>query len=220
MGRKKLERFHFVAQVENVIERGKEFYTTIQGRWNELYFKNANPLVLELACGKGEYTLGLAQRFPDKNFIGIDIKGDRIAKGSREALELGLDNVAFLRAGIKYLDEFFVPQEISEIWLIHPDPRVREREENVRLTNPAFLSQYARYLKPGGIFHLKTDSVFLYEYSLRTLAAHPDYTLLAHTADLYTSPLLEEHHGIVTHYERIFVNKGSTVHHIKARVEK
>lgn len=145
MARKKSLYYQFSNQAENVIEDGKPLYTTIKGRWNEVYFKNNNPIVLELACGKGEYTVGLARLFPDKNFIGIDIKGDRIARGSMEAINAGLTNVAFLRAGIRFLDEFFVESEVDEIWLVHPDPKVRQREENQRLTNQNFLSYYATY---------------------------------------------------------------------------
>jgi tRNA (guanine-N7-)-methyltransferase len=218
MTRKKLHRFQHNATADNVIERGKPLYTTIKGKWNEVYFKNHNPIVLELACGKGEYTVGLGSRFPEHNFIGIDIKGDRIARGSVKAMEAGLENVAFLRTGIQFLDEFFEPDEVSEIWLVHPDPQPRDKEEKRRLTNSKFLDLYKRYLKEGGIYHLKTDSSFLFEYSLEVMQQDPDFEILEYTRDLYHSPLKEGHFEIVTHYEKIFTEKGSTIHYMKARL--
>jgi tRNA (guanine-N7-)-methyltransferase len=219
MSRRKLSHYQFSAEAANVIEAGKPLYTTIKSKWNELYFLNNNPIVLELACGKGEYTIGLGKVFPNKNFIGMDIKGDRIARGSQSATEAGLTNVAFLRAGIQYSDEFFGEHELDEIWLIHPDPQVRERDEAKRLTNPSFLNSYSRYLKKGGMFCLKTDSTFLYEYSLATLSNSENYKIIEHTDDLYESPLLSQHHGVRTHYEKIFVAKGYTIKFIKSIVE-
>lgn len=218
MSRRKLSHYEFSAKAKNVIESGKPLYTTVKGKWNELYFNNANPVVLELACGKGEYTIGLAKVFPDKNFIGMDIKGDRIARGSLAASEGNLSNVAFLRAGIQYSDEFFTEKELDEIWLIHPDPQVRDRDENKRLTNPVFLEMYSRLLKPKGMFFIKTDSTFLYEYSLEAVGLSPHFEILDHTDDLYNSALLAEHHGVKTHYEKIFVGKGYSIKYIKARV--
>ncbi|MDP5139143.1 MAG: methyltransferase domain-containing protein, partial [Spirosomaceae bacterium] len=118
MSRRKKERFDHNIEAQNVIERGKPLYTTIKGKWNSNYFENDNPIVVELACGKGEYSVGLGEAYPNKNFIGVDIKGDRIARGSKKAIEKNLDNVCFLRTGIQYLEEFFVEGEIDEIWLI------------------------------------------------------------------------------------------------------
>jgi tRNA (guanine-N7-)-methyltransferase len=218
--RRKLDKYEFCQTAGNVIERGKPLYTSIKNKWNEYYFNNSNPLVLELACGKGEYTIGLAQKFPDKNFIGIDIKGDRIARGSKIALDLGLNNVAFLRSSIQYLDEFFDENEIEEIWLIHPDPQLRDRDENKRLTNPFFLSNYARYLKPLGHFHLKTDSHPLFEYSLLSLQSSPLFTIQHSTSDLYNSDLLAKHHDIMTHYENVFIRKGFKINYIQALIQK
>ena len=203
-----------------MIERGKPLYTTIRGKWRELYFKNNNPLVLELACGKGEYTVGLGSTFPDKNYVGVDIKGDRIARGSQQAIQAGLANVAFLRTSIQYLDEFFAEGEADEIWLVHPDPQPRDKDEKKRLTNPWFLGEYARYIRNGGIFHLKTDNPFLYEYSLETMGKAEGYTILAHTDDLYASDLLADHHEITTHYEKLFTGKGFSIRYIRAVVNK
>lgn len=216
MARQKLSRFLHNSLADNVIERGKPLYTSIKGKWRQDYFKNDHPIVLELACGKGEYTTGLAAVYPEKNFIGIDIKGDRIQRGSKRAMDNGLNNVAFLRAGIQYLDEFFEEGEVDEIWLIHPDPQPKDKDEKKRLTNAHFLSLYGIYLKKGGLFRLKTDNPFLYEYSLGSIGEHADYSIIEHTDDLYHSPLLEEHHGIKTHYEQLFVEKGFTINYIKS----
>lgn len=216
MTRRKTDKYEYSNKALNVIERGNPLYTSIKGQWNSLFFRNSNPLVLELACGKGEYTIGLAQQFPDRNFIGIDIKGDRIARGSKIASDLGLENVAFLRTSIKYMDEFFGENDVSEIWLIHPDPHNRDRDEKKRLTNLAYLDQFQRYLQQDGFFHLKTDSPQLYDYSLDTLTQFPSFQIVAHTSDLYHSDLQGVHQNIVTHYERIFVNKGYTINYIQA----
>ncbi|WAC14239.1 tRNA (guanosine(46)-N7)-methyltransferase TrmB [Dyadobacter pollutisoli] len=218
MARKKLHHYEFSAKADNVIEAGKSLYTEVKGQWNKLYFNNENPIVVELACGKGEYTVGLGKVFPDKNFIGMDIKGDRIARGSFMATEQNLRNVAFLRAGIQYSNEFFDKDELSEIWLIHPDPQVRDRDENKRLTNPDFLNRYAHYLHKDGLFCLKTDSTFLYDYSLETISQSGRFQILEHTDDLYTSHLLDEHFGVKTHYESIFTAKGHTIKYIKAQL--
>lgn len=204
---------------KNVIERGNPLYTTIKGRWNELYFENENPISLELACGKGEYTIGLAKKFPDRNLIGVDIKGDRLARGSKIASDLELKNVAFLRTSIQYMNEFFRENDIDEIWLVHPDPQLRDRDEKKRLTNDFFLKSYLSYLKPGGVFHLKTDSYPLFEYSLETLAKS-DFEIQNQTPDLYRSELLDSHYGITTHYERAFHSKGFNINYIKATNRK
>lgn len=218
MGRKKLAHYSFSEQAENVIQAGKPLYSEIKSNWNKLYFANQNPIVVELACGKGEYTVGLGSKFPDKNFIGVDIKGDRIARGSALATEQKLSNVAFLRAGIQYSEEFFGEGELSEIWLVHPDPQVRDRYEKYRLTNPSFLAKYAKFLKPGGLFYLKTDSTFFYDYSMQTLTDAANFEIIEHTDNLYESHLLDEHHGVRTHYESIFTAKGYTIKYIKAKL--
>jgi tRNA (guanine-N7-)-methyltransferase len=219
VGRRKLHRFKHNQQVDNVIERGKPWYTAIKGKWNE-YFKNSNPLVLELACGKGEYTVGLAERFPEKNFIGIDIKGDRLARGSKKAIENKLDNVCFLRTGIQFLDEFFSENEISEIWLIHPDPQPRDKEEKRRLTNTKFLNLYKYYLKKESKFFLKTDSSFLFEYTLDLVSIDPEWEIVEFTKDLIKSPLKGEHYHLETHYGQFFEEKGHTLHFLHLKNKK
>ncbi|WP_337040648.1 tRNA (guanosine(46)-N7)-methyltransferase TrmB [Emticicia sp. 17c] len=217
MARQKLPRFIHNAQAENVIERGKELYTTIKGQWREKYFLNNNPIVLELACGKGEYTVGLANQFKEKNFIGIDIKGDRIARGSKRAIDMKLTNVAFLRTPMIYLEEFFDENEVDEIWLIHPDPQPRDKEEKKRLTNIQYLNLYRKILKPNGDFFFKTDNSGLFEYSLGTLD-EANYRILKKTTDLYNSDFLDEHFGITTHYEKLFVEKGFKINYLAAKV--
>ena len=214
--RRKLYRFDQNRLASNVLERGKLLYDTIKGHWLTDYFKNENPIVIELGCGKGEYTVGLAAAHPDQNFIGIDIKGDRIARGAQAALELGLTNVAFLRTDIQYLAEFFDDQEVDSIWITFPDPQLRDRQEKHRLTYPGFLKLYHRLLKPGGWLHLKTDNLPFFEYSLGTL---PDtgYTILAATTDLYASPLNEMHLGIKTKYEVMFHAKGFAINYLQSQ---
>ncbi len=158
----------------------------VKGRWNETMFDAPRPVVLELGCGKGEYTIDLSQRMPDCNYIGVDIKGARLWKGAKYAHEHRLGNVAFLRTRIEFIGAFFAPDEVSEIWLTFSDPQLKS--ENSRLTAPVFLERYRRFLRPGGIVHLKTDSRFLYEYSLSVARCNGLRVLVA-TSDLYgTAP--------------------------------
>ena len=156
----------------------------VKGHWNERMFAEAQPLVLELGCGKGEYTIDLSQRRPERNYIGVDIKGARLWKGAKYAHEHQLGNVAFLRTRIEFIGAFFAPDEVSEIWLTFSDPQLKS--ENSRLTSPVFLERYRKFLRPGGIVHLKTDSRFLYEYSL-AVARYNDLRVLAATTDLYAT---------------------------------
>ncbi|MVM37138.1 tRNA (guanosine(46)-N7)-methyltransferase TrmB [Spirosoma sp. HMF3257] len=217
MTRRKSQFFLQNAESQNVIEVGKPIYKTIRGRWRTDYFRNENPIVLELACGKGEYTVGLAQAFPDKNFIGVDIKGDRIARGSKAAQELGLTNVAFLRTDINFLHEFFAEQEVNEIWITFPDPQPRSRQEKHRLTHPRFLTMYKDLLVAGGTLHLKTDSPELFAYSLEQVQVM-GCTDLQSTTDLYNSQLNTIHIGIKTTYEQIFFNKGFTINYLQCKM--
>lgn len=218
MKRRKQYRFAQNAIAENVIENGKPLYNSIKGHWFD-YFKNNNPIILELACGKGEYTVGLAKEFSDYNFIGVDIKGDRIARGSQAALEQGLKNVAFLRTDIQYLREFFDTNEVSEIWVTFPDPQPRDKQEKHRLTHPRFLEIYTELLIQDGLFHLKTDSAPFFEYSLETLPAF-GFTNLVFTHNLYESPLNQIHHGIKTKYEAMFFEKGFSINYLQCKNKK
>ena len=155
----------------------------VKGRWNADMFEKDQPIVLELGCGKGDYTIALARRHPEMNFIGVDIKGARLWKGAKEATEQAMGNVAFLRTRIEFIEAFFGPGEVSEIWLTFSDPQLRG-SENARLTSPLFLQRYSRFLKPGGIVHLKTDSRFLYEYTQSVIRAN-DLEVLASGVDIY-----------------------------------
>ena len=154
----------------------------VKGHWNGTMFSKDQPIVLELGCGKGEYTIDLSRRVPDRNYIGVDIKGARLWKGAKTATEEKLSNVAFLRTRIEFIEAFFGPGEVSEIWLTFSDPQLKS--ENSRLTSPLFLERYRKFLKPGGIIHLKTDSRFLHEYTM-AVAAENGLTILASTTDLY-----------------------------------
>ena len=178
----------------------------VKGRWNER-FGNSNPIVLELGCGKGEYTIALAERDPGRNYIGVDIKGARLWKGAKYATEHALPNVAFLRTRVEFITAFFAPGEVSEVWLTFSDPQYRS--ENSRLCSPLFLERYRSFLKPGGIVHLKTDSRFLHEYA-RAVCAANGLQVLACTNDLYASkdsiqPVVRE---VKTFYENLFLQQG------------
>jgi len=187
----------------------------MKGKWNQHYFKNDHPITVELACGRGEYTIGLAERFPERNFIGVDIKGERIWKGSTLAAEGALTNVAFLRTQILLIENFFDEHEISEIWLTFPDPRPRKRDIKRRLTSPRFLEMFKKLLRPSGYIRLKTDNTNLYEYTLEEVKARTDIEDLKYTTDIYESPLREECFDIKTRYEEEFASKGETIKYLR-----
>lgn len=216
--RRKLKKFADNAQNRNVIEPGKALYDTIKGQWKE-FFGNDNPITVELACGKGDYTLGLGRQFPERNFIGVDIKGSRIWNGSIQALEEGLNNIAFLRTQILEIENFFAPGEIDEIWITFPDPRPRDRDEKRRLTHPRFLYIYQQLLKEGGWLRLKTDDRPLFDYSLETVQQMPisDFEF---THNVYESPLLAEHYGVQTTYEKKFLEEGRIINYLRCRLHK
>ncbi|GAB4020452.1 tRNA (guanosine(46)-N7)-methyltransferase TrmB [Spirosoma koreense] len=216
MTRRKTHRFLQNADSANVLETGKPLYKTIRGHWRTDYFGNENPIVLELACGKGEYTVGLAQAFPEMNFVGVDIKGDRIARGAQAAQRLGLANVAFLRTDINFLTEFFEPAEVNEIWITFPDPQPRPKQEKHRLTHPRFLTVYKSLLVDGGTLHLKTDNPALFAYSLAKVVEEK-FIDLHYTTDLYNSQLNTIHLGIKTKYEQLFFDKGFTINYLQCK---
>ncbi len=215
--KRKQERFKIIEENANVIEPSKALYQSIRGLWSAEYFKNTNPITLELACGRGEYTIGLARLFPDKNFIGVDIKGERIWKGSTIALEERLHNAAFLRTHILLIENFFLPAEVAEVWLTFPDPRPRKRDIKRRLTSPRFLDLYKRLLIPGGFVRLKTDNTQLFEYTLEELHLRTDILDLAYTADVYHSELEKECFDIKTRYEQEFSQKGEKIKYLRFR---
>jgi len=215
MSRKKLVRFAQNEVNPNVVQAGKPIFDQIKGQWNTLQFANDQPIVVELACGRGEFTLGLGRQYPNQNFIGVDIKGSRIWKGSSSATVEGIHTVAFLRTQIQQLQDFFAPGEISELWITFPDPFPRDGDEKRRLTSPKFLEMYKQLVKAGGLIHFKTDNTGLYEYTDLVLKDRPDCQIHFNTADFYESELRDAHHGIKTRYEKIFSDKGEKIKYIQ-----
>lgn len=194
-------------------------YKRIQGKWNETAFNNTNPIVLELACGKGHYTLELARRFPDKNFIGVDIRGERLWQGAKTALEEELTNVAFFRTQIEFIDHFFNQDEVSEIWITFPDPFPKKKHEKKRLTSPIFLELYRKILLKNGIVHLKTDSTSLFNYSVET-AVRERLDIEEVIFDVYDH--FEGQEDILvdvqTYYEKLFSEKGERIKYMRYKL--
>ena len=212
MGKDKLRRFAEIATFNNVfeLEEGK----ALKGHWNENHFKNSKPLVLELACGKGEYSVNLAKLFPEKNFIGIDYKGNRIWRGAKTAIEEGIENVAFLRIQIEHILEYFDPAEVSEIWITFPDPQPQISREKKRLTFPGFLAKYKTILKPEGILHLKTDNDALHAYTHEKIS-ELGLQLHVRTEDLYRSDFADEVLSIKTYYEKKYLADEKNINYLK-----
>ena len=217
MSRQKSFRFRESKLMANILETGKPGYLMQAGKWNSGFFLNDNPLVLELACGKGEYTFGLASKFPEKNFVGMDIKGARIYVGARQSLDEGLKNSAFLRGKIENLRTFFGWREVSEIWITFPDPRPKERDEKRRLTHPRFLELYQHVLKEDGFLHLKTDNKALMDYSKATVLEYGG-EILVESDDLYGSPWKDQHFGIKTYFENKFTAQGYRINYLRFRL--
>ena len=194
----------------------------MKGKWHKDHFKNDHPIVLELGCGKGEYSVGLAKHFPEKNFIGVDIKGARMFIGAEQALVDNQTNVAFLRTKIDFIEDCFVPGEVDEIWLTFSDPQ--PKKVNKRLSSPVFIERYRQILKPGGIVHMKTDSDLLFEYTEKQIASQK-YELLELTWDLYgelpenIDPVTRDIFHIKTHYEKLFTAKGSVIKYCKFKID-
>lgn len=216
MARTKLIKFKEIEKSKIVIERSKDIFTKTKGLWSEL-FENANPIIVELGCGNGEYTNGLAILNPDNNYIGVDIKGERIGTGARFATENQLSNVRYLRTQIQLLDLFFAPEEISEIWITFPDPQPNNAKK--RLTSERFLDIYSKILVDGGIINLKTDSELLFDYTLELLQKNDfknlQFQSLVHTKDLYNSEYLALHQGIKTTFEKKYLAKGKKIKYLR-----
>jgi tRNA (guanine-N7-)-methyltransferase len=216
VGKDKIRRFAEIAGFPNVLQlvEGKP----MAGKWSRAFFKNTNPLVLELACGKGEYTVNLAQLFPDKNFIGIDYKGNRIWRGAKTATDEGIDNVGFLRIQIENITDYFLPGEVDEIWITFPDPQPQLSREKKRLTSPRFLDMYRRILKPGAIMHLKTDNDGLHAYTADKI---DELGLKKHiqTEDLYHSEFADDVLSIKTYYERKYLKDNKNINYLKFSFE-
>jgi tRNA (guanine-N7-)-methyltransferase len=223
MGKGKLAKFADMETYENVFQYPYSVMEHVpfemKGHWHEQYFHNDHPIVLELGCGKGEYTVGLAQRYPDVNFIGVDIKGARMWTGATQALNEGLKNVAFLRTNIEIIDRFFAPDEVQEIWLTFSHPQMKNPRK--RLTSTWFLERYRHFLVDGGIIHLKTDSNFLFTYTT-CLVEHNQLPLLEKTDDLYhtsqLSTLTSQLLSIQTYYESMWIARGLNIKYMKFRL--
>lgn len=217
MGKNKLKKFAEMETFSNVFQPP---YKPMSGLWREAYFHNDHPIVLELGCGRGEYTVGLARKYPEKNFIGVDIKGARMWAGAKEAETEGLKNVAFLRTNIEFITDFFAADEVDEIWITFCDPQMKKATK--RLTSTYFMQRYQRMVKPGGRIHLKTDSPFLYTYTTEMLRLNP-YPVLANTDDLYgiNEKMVNEQmvnildaQALQTHYEKQWLDRGMSIKYI------
>jgi tRNA (guanine-N7-)-methyltransferase len=208
MGQKKLQRFAELNTFPNVLQFPKD----MAGHWHS-FFKNQHPITLELACGKGEYAVGLGQLYPDRNFIGIDLKGNRIWVGARKALNLGLQNVAFLRTQIDQVNEYFTGNEVSEIWITFPDPQLRLSKAKKRLTHPKFLRVYQQFLAPGGLIHLKTDSPDLYQFT-KTVIRLYGCALHKDLEDAYRLGGDNKELDIKTHYESLDIAGSNRIHYL------
>ena len=218
MPKNKLRRFADMATYPNVIApKFDEVFRTdfrLKGRWKDEVFGNDRPLVLELGCGKGEYTVALARKYPEKNFLGMDIKGSRMWVGATDALQNRLTNVAFLRTRIEFITSCFAPGEVSEIWITFPDPQPQESRVNKRLTSARFLQSYREILQTEGIIHLKTDSQSLFEYTCKIAELNQLHVHVC-TCDLYQSGIADDILSVHTYYEKIFMDQGFTIKYLK-----
>ncbi len=221
MGKNKLKKFVELGTLERVFQPafdeffGKEY--PLRGKWNREVFHNSHALVLELGCGKGEYTVGLARSFREKNFIGVDIKGARMWTGAKISNTENITNSAFLRTRIESITAFFGPGEVEEIWLTFPDPQLKKRRNKKRLSGPLFLGKYQQFLMPNGVIHLKTDNRVLWEYT-HALASYNGLDIEISTDDLYHSGLADDILDIRTYYEKQYLARGMPIHYLKFRL--
>lgn len=215
MGRAKLKRFEENKHRHNVLEEDKPIFQELKGNWNEKVFPQKQPIVLELGCGKGEYTIGLATRFSAENHVGVDVKGDRLWVGSTQAIDAKLDNAVFLRAQIQKIDQLFDANEVDKIWVTFPDPRPKDRDIKRRLTSPRYLEMYKVILKSEGTVNFKTDNQALFEYTLEVLEARTDISDLKYTFDLYESNLQEYTHGIKTNFEEKYLATDTPIKYLQ-----
>lgn len=212
MGQKKLQRFAEILEFENVLT----YPENMQGNWKD-FFKNENPLTLELACGKGEYATGLGRIYPQRNFIGIDLKGNRIWVGAKTALDEGLSNVAFIRSHIDKVNNYFAKDEVEEIWITFPDPQLRNSKMKKRLTHPRYLRLYQQFLKPDGIIHLKTDSPNLYHFT-KTVIEVFNLECVEDNDNVYAGENIHPDLQIKTHYEKMDIAGKNTIHHLAFKI--
>jgi len=223
MGSKnKLKRFKENETFANVIQPERDAVISnsfhLKGKWNAEYFKNDNPIVLELGCGKGEYSVALGEKFPEKNFIGVDIKGARFWRGAKTAIENGISNVAFLRTQIELIDKLFAEGEVSEIWITFPDPQIKYKRTKHRMTNMEFLERYKKILKADGIVHLKTDSEFMHGYTLGLLHGQGHEVLYANHNIYRNEGAPEEVTGIQTFYESYYLEQDKPITYIRFKI--
>ena len=222
MSKNKLRKWAEMEKYPNVIQpRFEDVFRkdhALKGKWKIHFFASNNPLILELGCGKGEYTIGMARKFPAANFLGIDIKGARMWNGAATAIKEAIPNVGFLRTRIELIESFFGKDEVDEIWITFPDPQLKKRRNKKRLTGPRFLNQYRSFLKKDGLIHLKTDSRELYEYTL-DLIRENGLELVEKTADLYSGENLNNMLLIRTHYEQMFLDAGKAITYVCFRIK-
>lgn len=214
MGQKKLVRFNEIKTFDNVLEYPQE----MQGKWHT-FFKNDNPITLELACGKGEYAVGLGRMYPDRNFIGIDIKGNRIWRGAKTAIDEGLHNVAFIRSHIDKITEYFAAGEVSEIWITFPDPQLKGARMKKRLTYSRFLRLYQQIIKPGATINLKTDSPDLYQFTKAVIDLF-ELPVLADSDNVYAQAEVIPDLQIKTHYEGLDIAGSNRIHYLKFNIDQ
>jgi tRNA (guanine-N7-)-methyltransferase len=214
MGHKKLIRFEAIKSFSNVLQHPEG----MQGKWNA-FFNNDNPVTLELACGKGEYTVALARLYPGRNFIGVDLKGNRIWSGAKKALDEGLKNVAFLRTQIESITDYFAGDEVSETWITFPDPQLRMSKAKKRLTHPRFLRMYKTIMKKDGFIHLKTDSPDLYNFT-SLVAELYELNIKESYSDVYAEPDIHQDLKIKTYYESLDIAGSNKVHYLKFSIPK
>jgi len=226
-GKGKLVKWEEMLTFNNVVQpETEEVFKkphALKGKWRNEIFNNENPIVLELGCGKGEYSVGMGAHFSDKNFIGVDIKGNRIWRGAKTAFENKMTNIYFIRTRIDFIDSFFEEGEVDEIWITFPDPQPKDRLERKRLTSPMFIERYRKFLKPEGIIHLKTDHEGFFRYTLEEIK-RCDFNLLESTFNLYGEVIekldkkTQEILSIKTFYEKLFAAKGHSIHYLKFRL--
>lgn len=212
MGQKKLLRFSQIKSFRNVLE----YPENMPGKWKD-FFGNTNPLILELACGRGEYTVGLAAMHRENNYVGVDVKGNRIYLGAKKALDENLSNAAFLRTQIEMIDTYFAEAEVDEIWITFPDPQLRWSKSKHRLTHPRFLRSYKKFLKPGGLVHLKTDSPDLFRFTLTVIDLFK-LEILSSDADVYSGENVAPELRIKTHYEKLDIARSNKIHYLCFRI--
>lgn len=221
MGKNKLQHYKDIESYDNLFQYSYEEIKKgfpLKGKWKKDYFRNNKPITLELGCGKGEYTLGLAKKYPDKNFIGIDIKGARLWRGCKTALEEELKNIVFIRTPIELIEHYFGEGEIDEIWITFPDPHLKTPRTRKRLTYPRFLELYRNILAKGGIIHLKTDNQMLFDYTYELLN-ELNLEIIFHTRDLYNSGIDDDILSIKTFYEKKFLEKNIPIKYLKFRID-